>query len=195
MKHLVDIADVRAGFPFRGRVAPVPEGTLAVVQMKDVDSLCGLDPGSCIRILDEGARHGRHKLELGDVLMQSRGSKFPAVVIDKPLHGIAALGLFVIRPRVDVLPEYLGWILNQPRTRELLRGIARGTYVPFLSRTDLEALSVPVPPKDQQSRVVQVDILRRREKALSHQLEKQLDQYRDAVVWKAAVSTHRKRRK
>src|ERR1017187_1945202 len=157
MRRLADIAEIRTGFPFRGRVEPVPGGALAVVQMKDVDESAGLNPRGCLRIADEPNRYDRHLLEVGDVLLQSRGHKFPAVVFDKPLHGVAALGLMVIRTSSAAVPEYLNWLLNHPRTRETLRASARGTYVPFISRSALGELRVPLPPIGAQRRIAAID--------------------------------------
>ena len=191
MQRLAEIADIRTGFPFRGRVKPVPSGTLAVVQMKDIDDSAGLNPAGCLRITDEPGRYAKHLLQVGDVLLQSRGRKFPAVVFDKPLHGVAALGLMVVRPSNAVVPEYLNWLLNHPRTRDTLRAVAKGTYIPFLSRTDLEALPVSIPGLDIQRRIVAIDQLRRHEQKLAMRLTDLNDQFTDAVVWKAATSTKR----
>jgi hypothetical protein len=189
---LADIAEIRMGYPFRAAVKPIEGGTLAVVQMKDVDESAGLIPEACLRIKDEPERYEKHLLQIDDVLLQSRGSKFPSVVFDKPLHAIATLGLIVIRPGSETLPAYLSWLLNQARVREALRAVARGTYIPFLSKADVEALNVSLPPLDTQKRIVHVDALRRRESALRTGLVTLSDQYTDALVWKAIASNSRK---
>ncbi len=191
MRRLADIAEIRTGFPFRGRVEPVPDGTLAVVQMKDVDELAGLNPEGCLRIADEPKRYDKHLLDVGDVLLQSRGNKFPAVVLDKPLHGVAALGLMVIRPSPVIVPEYLSWILNHPRTRQALRATARGTYIPFLSRADIEELRLPVPAIGIQHQIVAIDLLQRQEQRLVADLSELNHKFIDALVWKAAASDKR----
>jgi hypothetical protein len=190
-KRLADIADVRTGFPFRKAVQPVLGGTLAVVQMKDIDESAGLDLRGLTLIEDEPKRYEQHLLQVGDVLLQSKGNKFPAAAIDKPVHGIAALGLMIIRPSL-VIPEYLRWILNQPRTRDDLRAAAKGTYVPFLSRASVEALSVPLPTIETQRRIIEIDHIRNREQRLLRQLSDLNNQFADALLWKAATSNSRK---
>ena len=147
--RLADVADVRAGYPFRGKVVDDPNGSLSVVQMKDINDAGHLDPTGCLHIAEEAA-HGKHLLKLGDVLLQSRGSKFPAGMIDAEIRGVAALGLHLLRPGKSVLPEYLAWIMNHPRIRETLGEMARGSYVPFLSVQDLKELKVPLPPIETQ---------------------------------------------
>jgi len=189
---LADIAEIQMGYPFRTAVKPVKGGTLAVVQMKDVDESAGLIPEACLRIEDEPGRYEKHLLQVGDVLLQSRGSKFPSVVFDKPLHAVAALGLIVVRPGRQVLPAYLSWLLNQTRVREALRAVAQGTYIPFLSKSEVQALAISLPPLETQHRVVHVETLRRRERALQAELLKLTDLYTDALVWKTITSNPRK---
>ena len=190
MKRLADIAVVQTGFPFREKVVPDPEGTLAVIQMKDIDDSAGLQLDGCTMINYNDKRYSKHLLNVGDVVIQSRGSKFPAATIDKTILAIAALGLMVIHPE-GISPEYLAWVLNQGRTREALRSVSQGTYVPFISRAALEALQIPVPAMEVQQKLVSIAHLRRREEQLSTQLIALKNQYIDAQVWKAAASKTR----
>ena len=190
MVRLADIAVVQTGFPFREKVVPDPEGTLAVIQMKDIDDSAGLQLDGCTMITYEEKRYGKHLLNVGDVVIQSRGSKFPAAAIDKPVRGIAALGLMVIHP-TRISSAYLAWVLNQARTREDLRSVSQGTYVPFISRAALEALQLPVPTIEVQEQIVAIAQLRRREEQLSKRLTELKNQYIDAQVWKAATSKTR----
>lgn len=186
--RLADVADVRTGFPFRGKVMDDPSGELAVVQMKDISDAGLLDAGGYLRINEEPA-HGRHLLKQGDVLLQSRGTKFPAGVVDAEVHGIAALGLHVLRPGERVLPAYLAWVMNHPATREALRGIARGSYIPFLSKGDLVDLKIPVPPIQTQRQIVEVARLEREAARLTAQLQTLRDEHSAAVTWRAATRT------
>jgi hypothetical protein len=190
-QKLRDLADVRAGYPFRGRVVHEHEGDLAVVQMKDIGEVAGLTPHGCLRINSRSVNPDRHLLQRGDVLIQSRGQKFPAAVVDQPIFGIAALGLYVIRPTATATPEYLAWFLNLPRTRAALRGIARGTHIPFLSASDLREVEVPLPPLETQRRIAQIEQLRRRERQLADRLRDLNDQLIDEATWRAASATTR----
>lgn len=189
-QRLANVADVRTGFPFRKAVEAAPNGTLAVVQMKDIDDLAGLNLGACVLIEDDPKRYAQHMLKMGDVILQSRGNKFPAAVVDKPVHGIAALGLMVIRPHA-VIPEYLKWIFNQPRTREALRGAAQGTYVPFLSRSAVEDIQIPLPTVETQRRIIEIDRLRIQERRLASKVSELNNQLTDALVWKAASNSRK----
>lgn len=186
--RLADVADVRTGYPFRGKVMDDPNGEVAVVQMKDVNDGGRLDASGCLRIREEPA-HGRHFLKQGDVLLQSRGAKFPAGVVDVEIHGIAALGLHVLRPGPELLPAYLAWVMNHPTTRESLRGIARGSYIPFLSKADLANLEIPVPPLRTQQKIVEVATLEREAARLASDLQNMQNEYAAAITWRAATKS------
>jgi Type I restriction modification DNA specificity domain len=187
---LRDIVDVRPGFPFRGKIEPEADGTLAVVQMRDVDEVAGLNLSGCARIHADEKRYGHHALQRGDVLLQARGHRLPAVELGKPIVGIAAAGLYVLRPKSGVDPAFLAWLLNHPKMREGLLAIARGTYIPFLSKADLQNLQLPVPDHRTQERIAETARLRATERRLASRLRALTDQLVDDTAWKAAVSAY-----
>ena len=120
-----------------------------------------------------------------------RGSRHPVAVVEPGIRGIAANGLHVIRPRTErILPNYLAWWLNHPVSQDtLISKVARGQYIPFVSKADLLEFLVPVPPLDVQERIVEVDRLRRQERALRERLENLTQQLVDDVTFAAADRT------
>jgi hypothetical protein len=187
---LANIADIRTGFPFRSKVIDDPSGKIAVVQMKDIGDAGRLDPNGYLHIQEEPA-HGRHLLRQGDVLLQSRGSKFPAAMLETDINGIAALGLHVLRPGKEVLPEYLSWVMNHPQIRDSLIGLARGSYIPFLSKADLAELRVPLPPLATQQRIVKVARLEREAARLTDHLKTLREHYTATITWNAATRSRK----
>lgn len=191
-QRLGNVADVSTGFPFRGKVYPEEGGDVTVVQIKDIDAATGLNVDGTLRLRSEGGKYDKYLLAVGDVLFQSRGSRHPVAVVNTPLRGIPALGLHLLRPHAkSVRPEYLAWCLNHPVTQAALKDSARGSYIPFVAKGDLEEFSVPIPPLDVQDRIVAVDRLRRREAELIQRLNILQQQYADAATWTAATSTKR----
>lgn len=186
--RLAEVADIRTGFPFREKVLHDPAGTLAVVQMKDVDESAGLTGVGTLRIQDDPKRYHRHLLQQGDVLLQSKGQKFPSATVDRDIHGVAALGLYVLRPNEVVVPDYLAWLLSHHTVLAGLQAIARGTYIPFLAKGDLEELRIPVPTLEVQRQVAEVFRLRSASRRLERRLQLLQDQYADAMTWRAAIS-------
>ena len=187
-RQLADVADVSTGYPFRGKVNPEEGGDLAVIQIKDVDAAAGLRRENLIMLRDEGSKYGKYLLKAGDVLFQSRGSRHPVAVVRDGVHGIAALGLHVIRPNGrHLLPDYLVWYMNHPRTQVKLKDAARGSYIPFVAKGDLAAFSIPIPSLEVQDRIGRIDQLGRQERQQLSRLSELLQEQTDAATWAAAT--------
>jgi restriction endonuclease S subunit len=187
-RSLAEVADVFTGYPFRGKVYPEEGGDLAVVQIKDVDAAAGLRLENLIMLRDEGGKYGRYLLRAGDVLFQSRGNRHPVAVVRDGMHGIAALGLHVIRPsKKHLRPEYLAWFMNHPKTQAKLKEAARGSYIPFVAKGDLAAFSIPIQSLEVQDRVSQIDRLSQQERQLALRLNDLSQERIDAATWAAAT--------
>jgi hypothetical protein len=172
MTTLSTIADLSSGYPFRKKVESEEGGDILLIQIKDLDGVEGVSGAQSVALRNDGSKYTRYLLQEGDLLLQSRGSRHPVAVVEPRVRGIAATGLHTIRPdRTRVLPAYLAWWLNHPVSQAKLTGeLARGTYVPFVSLRDLAEFLVPLPSPVVQRRIVEIDLLRQRECALSTRL-------------------------
>ena len=184
--ELADVAEIRTGYSFRGKVTDDPAGRLAVVQMKDIRDTGQLELAGCFRIQEEPA-HRRHLLQPSDVLIQARGTTFPAARLDAPFHGIASFGLHVLHPCDRLLPEYLVWALNHPVLQATITGMSKGSSVPFLSKSSLAELQIPLPSLEIQRRFIDVARLERDVASLTNDLQRLHDQYASAATWRAAT--------
>ena len=70
-----------------------------------------------------------------------------------------------------ILPEYLSWFLNSNGTQSLLKGQAIGTSIPSISKQVLENLEIAIPSIKTQKAVLQISLLRNKEKALKQKIE------------------------
>ena len=183
------VASVSTGYPFRKKVEPEEGGDIVLVQIKDIHGTEGVSGTGTIMLRSQSGKYDKYRLQEGDLLFQSRGSRHPVAVVEGGVRGIAATGLLVIRPdRQRVMPGYLAWWLNHPQSQEkLTRGVARGTYIPFISKGELDAFLVALPALAVQARIVEVDRLQRLERKLGAQLEKLNQQLADAATWLAAT--------
>lgn len=192
--ELGSVVQIGTGYPFRGKVEHVPEGSLVVLQQKDVSELAA-DPGASLAgfvpqgaaLVEEDSSHRNHLLQHGDVLLQVRGNQFLSVLFAGDYPAIAAQGVAVFRPKAGLTSEYLCWFLNHPKTTETLRSMAGGTHIPFLSKQTLVALRIPVPVAEQQRRIVEMDRVRQHHKAATRQLLQLTDTLVDASTWHAAT--------
>src|SRR5207247_1461854 len=107
---LKDVAEIRTGYPFRAKVEPVPQGSHAVIQIKDFDPdrrllTEGLDRVQFTKPVD------KHLVREGDVLFLSRGHRPFASAVPAGLPAtVAASYFFVLKVTdKDVSPDYLAW--------------------------------------------------------------------------------------
>jgi restriction endonuclease S subunit len=186
---LGDVARVWTRYPFRKKVETEEGGDIVFVQIKDIDGTEGASGTGTIMLRSEGGKYDKYLLQKGDLLFQSRGSRHPVAVVETGIRGIAATGLHVIRPDMDrVMSSYLAWWLNHPQSQaKLIRDVARGTYIPFISKSELDAFLVALPALAVQARIVEVDRLQRLERKLGAQLEQLNQQLADAATWLAAT--------
>ncbi len=185
---LGDVARVSTGYPFRRKVEAEEGGDIVLIQIKDVDSTEGVSATGTIVLRNEGGKYEKHLLEEGDLLFQARGSRHPVAVVEGGARGIAATGLLVIRPNHQrVTSRYLAWWLNHPRSQTKLTSVARGTYIPFISKGELDAFLVALPALAVQARIVEVDRLQRLQEKLSAQFQQLNQQRLHAATWMAAT--------
>lgn len=169
---LGDLAHIRAGHPFRGAVEAVPEGAVAVVQMKDIlqDILPGggVDWSSAVRTELVG-RKEPDWLSDGDLLFVSRGSRYFAVCVDSPpAPAVCGPHLFhlTVKARELLMPEFLAWVVGQgPVQRQLLQA-ASGSLQLSVTRQALEALEIPLPSLATQRVVTDLAAAAARERAV-----------------------------
>src|SRR5262249_31510148 len=152
-----DIAEIRTGYSFRGRLEPHPAGTVSVIQMKDIDRSNSLQAEGMVRILAP-KDFDKHLVRPGDLLFRCRGESYSAALVDHDLdHTITASPMMLIRPlKQTVDPAYLRWFLNQPSTHNALASVAAGTAVKIINKAALEKLSIPIPPMETQRRIAAV---------------------------------------
>ncbi|MDP2826034.1 MAG: restriction endonuclease subunit S [Sulfuritalea sp.] len=150
------IAEFRVGYPFRGAIEPVTDGSVAVVQMKDVSPMGALAWRAVVRTELTGRREPDW-LVAGDLLFVARGNHYYAVALEAVPHGtVCGSHLYHLRLKRGsaVLPEFLAWQINQPPIQRLLRQAAEGSNQLSIRRAELEALPISVPPLAVQERIV-----------------------------------------
>ena len=110
MTRLCDIAEIRAGYPFRGAVPNMSDGLYQVVQPKDVIG-GGIIADVPVCFTPKHFKKG-YLLKAEDVLLSSRG-EFKAALYQGAHDAIASNLLFVLSVRdKHFLPKFLVFYLN-----------------------------------------------------------------------------------
>lgn len=188
MKCLGQVANVRMGYPFRSRLEHDPQGSVVVLQMKDIDESGSLDFAGAVRLnLPDAGPH--HQLRSGDLVFRSRGrTNSVALIAAVPGPAVLAAPMLLIRP-VDVLPAYLAWYINLPTVQAALAAQAEGTSVRMISKAALEALEIPIPSRRQQELIVEAANLAVSEQDLMQEIARKRKRLADGVLMRCARDT------
>lgn len=170
-KTLTDIAIVKAGHPFRGKILEDTEASTYVVQIRDIDNDGYIHWQQLIRTNITG-RKSPDWLQKGDVLFAARGARNAAAFvgdIDKPT--VCAPHYFLIQVTdKSVLPEFIAWQLNQENAQRYFANSAEGSAQMNIRRAVLEAAPLVIPSIEKQKAIVGFDNKVKQEKRLLNDL-------------------------
>ena len=173
-RQLKDIARVQMGVLFRSRIEPEADGTIAVIQMRDLTEDNKLSYRN-LAIIKMNRLSDRHLVKRKDVIFRSRGKTTTAAIIDTEI-GPTVVSAPLLRIRVTskyVLPEYLCWFVNQASAQAFLHSRATGTAKTMIGKSALDALQVPLPAPETQEQIVTLADLSNQEQRLMRELAEQ----------------------
>jgi restriction endonuclease S subunit len=166
MPLLKDIAAIRSGYLFRGKIEPDASGRYQVIQIGDITPDARLSAKPLVRVSLPDVK-STQILEKGNVLFISRGPRKQAAAITDWLeNAIATSQFFILRPAGTVLPEYLAWYINQRPAQRYIEEHSTGTSVTLINLEALKTLPVETPPMETQARIAQIHQLSLREREL-----------------------------
>ncbi len=174
-----ELASIRSGYAFRGKIESRTDGNIHVFQPKDI--LDGKLSGSHALIHPSDYKLNDHLLSKGDILITNKGTGFNSLLFNgEPAQSVASSSFFVIKVRPDLISsEYLFWFLNEPDVIEGLLKIVGGTSIPTLSKKDLENFEIMVPPKEIQKRITDLNEALREVVDLRNRLtQRKIEEYR-----------------
>ena len=164
-----NIADIHFGSSYSSS----EKGTVAYFQVNNLTEGGCIDEGHLVYIQESVNIDRDDYLQSGDILLPAKGSKFSSVIVTDNYNysSVASSSLFVIRVNTDeVLPEYLQWYLNLPRTQWELEKGATGTNISSLSIKYLRKLKIELPDLDVQKKIVSLKILEEKESEILNRL-------------------------
>lgn len=187
---LGQLISIRTGYLLRTMVKEKPDGRYSLIQASDFDeSRTALDPRKLTRF-DPGELRKEQAIQPDEVLFLAKGIRnFAYRPGPLPHPTLAASYFHVLTPSPDILPDYLVWFLNHPRTALAFARIAGvGARMPVVKRSDLADLDVPLPPLADQRKIVDLHALVLREAKLLNQLREQRAMYINAVTLAIATT-------
>jgi restriction endonuclease S subunit len=124
------------------------------------------------------AKFQLYELNVGDLLIARTGGTIGKtfLVEDLPIQAVFASYLIRVVPNINALPNYLKVFVQSPLYWNQLHSKSSGTGQPNVNATSLKSLVLPLPPIEEQIRIVaKVDQLM----TLCDELEAQLNQSQD----------------
>jgi restriction endonuclease S subunit len=166
--RLGDIAKIQTGILAK----PVTAGEIVYLQAKHFDEN-GRVQSILAPDLEAADSLQKHLLKPDDILFAAKGSKnFAACYEDEAYPAVASTSFFVIRLEKGViLPKFLAWFLNYPKTQRVLKASAIGTAMVSISKSVLQELEVPTPMMEQQQLILHIYALQSRERELKRQIQ------------------------
>ena len=124
----------------------------------------------------------------GDVLYGKLRPYLDKAVV-ATIKGMCSTDLLVLTPKEGVMPEYLVTFMHTPQFRELATQYMRGTNHPRISWKSLQKFKIPLPPLEEQKRIVAyLDRISERAQKLVklyEEREKELEQLFPAILDRA----------
>lgn len=156
--RLGDIASIRQGHPFRGAIRAAEDGSVRVIQLKNV-GVNGMDDVHELMRTHLSNRKAPDWVKDGDVVLAARGSRpVAALLTHPPENTVCSPHLYVIRVAdlARTLPAFIAWQLNQSSAREHLHRQSAGSRQQSLRKKSVEDLRMRLPPLLHQQRIVTI---------------------------------------
>lgn len=192
---LKDLAEVRAGHPFRGSVPPVENGNARVIQMRDISPEGRVAWATLTRTRLTSTHKTPDWLRDGDVLFAARGGRNYAICLSEvPAHTVCSQYFFVLRCRTPaVLSDYLAWHINRAPSQRYLMSNAEGSDQLSIRRAVLEHMPIAVPERARQQLLVALADTAARERRQLEALILNRETELDALAQRLLAPAHRPR--
>ncbi len=189
--RIADIATIRNGYAFRGRIEPNDEGDTRVIQASDLtlDTELNADTLACVQL---GKKVQRYNLNNNDIVFTARGLRQVAyrpirqAVTGKPI--ITTFGLLVISPNeLKASSDYLHWVLNTVQVQQRLQSMKEGTSISFISEKNFGSVEIPLPTLEQQEKITQLIALHKHREHVRQQLAETDKKITHTAAWSLAT--------
>lgn len=191
MAKLAEIATVRNGLAFRGRIEPENDGDTRVLQASDLVQHPVLEAEKLVRV-SLGKKSSRYQLRTDDVVFSARGQRQiayrPNFESDdesgSELPIITASGLIMITAnQKKVKPAYLQWVLNTKPVQHRISQFTEGSNITFISEKNLADVEIPLPALAEQKQIAQLIDLHDRRAQVRKAVAELDDKITQATAW------------
>jgi len=156
-RRLGDVAHIYAGLPTKESDTQQGGRFGNVLTVRALTGL-GIDTNALSTVDFDGREVEKYRVATGDVLLSSRSTSLKTAIVPKELNGsVINATLLGVRCLPTLEPHLLIAWLNHPEGQAALESISQSATVQMnITVAGLSKLEVPVPPMDEQKRIVEL---------------------------------------
>lgn len=167
---LSKLAEIRAGYTFRGAPAEQSGSGVRILQIKDIRDTDMVNP-DLLQEIEWTGKDSMPYLAENEIVVAARGLSNKAAIMHSTATVIPSNQFLVLKIKVNnLLPSYLCWFLNRPQTQKILKDSHVGTNIPSLNKSSLGSIQIPVFSIEMQHKLVAIASLQQQEQAAYHAL-------------------------
>lgn len=166
-----------------------PNGEVRLIQLADIGSGKFLDSSSKLITREKCNELNCTLLQPGDILISRMPHPIGRACILPKLQqdAITAVDVTILRVDSEIADaRFVMYLCNSPFVRKQVELLARGSTRKRITRKDLEQIKIPMPPLEEQRRIVAriEELLSRIEKAkrLQSEIGKEIDQLTQSIL-------------
>jgi restriction endonuclease S subunit len=186
-EKLKNIANLSTGYSFRSRLQPSIGSGIKIIQMKDLDDeiVCFDD----LTKVDNVKPKKKHFVQKGDIIFRSRGQKTTAAIIDDIPESVVVAGplIYIRITSKAILPEYLLYYINQPKSQSYFASRSKGTLIKMLNKQDIGDFEVYIPDLKRQKSIIQICKMMNREKEILSLIWQKRESYLYKILTKNLI--------
>jgi hypothetical protein len=165
--RLGEMIRVKAGYPWRGAIPVVNDGSVIAIQAKDISEMGEVILTDCVRSELTGKRDADW-LRRGDVLLINKGSRSTAAFVECDLPDTTcSSSIYLLQPKPHwqqrLNMQFIAWQLNQPPLQTYLRRSAEGTLQVSLRRQVVEDAVLAIPDLHTQNLIAKLYVAAQQE--------------------------------
>ena len=152
---------------------PTVGGMVYYIQSRDFNDYLEFND-NIVPELQESPKFKKHYLQKGNILIAAKGGNYFAVVYNGEVSPAVASSTFIVLRELNeakVLPGFLAWFLNHPKTQLYFSAHAKGSNIPYISKNLIMELEIELPSLEAQKWVLKIYQLRLCEKKLVEKIE------------------------
>lgn len=189
--YLMDIADIRMGYTYRGSLKQTTSGKLSTIQLKDATPE-GILPHNALARINFDNLPEHYLLRQGDLIFRARGTVNNAILIKHDIEQticIAPLMVIRLQKQETILPAYLQWFINLPTTQTKLTSFARGTRIRMIPVRAMVNLKIVLPSLERQQKIMEIVTMNEQYNILEKQLAEKRALYTNESLLRYAKGT------